>query len=112
MDTITKLDFFVLFLKVASRQTEEKPKMQDDSFLSDEPVWIGGVDECVRVCVRMGYMLYFYGVCAMPRLDFIFSSLLERWLLFDSSSSTLSSAERNYQRVEREHTAIKTEPVK
>lgn len=31
----------------------------------------------------------------MPRLDFIFSSLLDKWLLFDSSSSTLSSADRN-----------------
>lgn len=36
-----------------------------------------------------------YGVGAMPRLDFIFSSLLDRWLLFDSSSSTLSSADRS-----------------
>lgn len=36
-----------------------------------------------------------HGVWAIPRLDFIFSSRFERWLLFDSSSSTLSSAERN-----------------
>lgn len=48
---------------------------------------------CVRVCVSGAW---FYGVCAMPRLDLIFSSRLERWLLFDSSSSTLSSADRNY----------------
>lgn len=36
-----------------------------------------------------------YGVGAKPRLDFIFSSLLFRWLLLDSSSSILSSADRS-----------------
>lgn len=53
----------------------------------------GGV--CVCVCVGEDGVVVFYGVCAMPRLDFIFSSLFERWLLLDSSSSTLSSADRS-----------------
>uniref|UniRef100_A0A6Q2Z161 tRNA wybutosine-synthesizing protein 5 n=1 Tax=Esox lucius TaxID=8010 RepID=A0A6Q2Z161_ESOLU len=35
------------------------------------------------------------GVDAVVRLAFILSSRLERWLLFDSSSSILSSADRN-----------------
>ena len=38
---------------------------------------------------------YSYGVGAVPRVDFILSSLLDKWLLLDSNSSTLSSAERS-----------------
>lgn len=70
------------------RHMKEKPRTQDVLLPCDQLDFgyrAGGV-----VCGRC------YGVCAMPRLDFIFSSLLARWLLFDSSSSILSSADRNY----------------
>lgn len=92
------------FLRLLSGRWKINPKMQDDS------KWSGGFGR------REGGVDWgggvFYGVCAMPRLDFIFSSLLERWLLFDSSSSTLSSADRNYRVKRGERTfGIKREPV-
>lgn len=102
VDIITKLLLFLFyFLQLLSGRWKRNPWMQDDSFPSDQPVldkrrWID--------------LLSFYGVCAMPRLDFIFSSLLERWLLFDSSSSTLSSADRNY-RIERRQNVWRLKPV-
>lgn len=102
VDIITKLLLFLFFfLQLLSGRWKRNPWMQDDSFPSDQPVldkrWID--------------LLSFYGVCAMPRLDFIFSSLLERWLLFDSSSSTLSSADRNY-RIERRQNVWRLKPVR
>lgn len=101
VDIITKLLLFLFFfLRLLSGRWKRNPWMQEDSFPSDQPVldkrWID--------------VLSFYGVCAMPRLDFIFSSLLERWLLFDSSSSTLSSADRNY-RIERRQNVWRLKPV-
>lgn len=70
------------------RHMKEKPRMQDVLLPCDQLVLdIKQVEfDMCRCC---------YGVCAMPRLDFNFSSLLVRWLLFDSSSSILSSADRN-----------------
>lgn len=102
VDIITKLLLFLFFfLRLLSGRWKRNPWMQEDSFPSDQPVldkrWID--------------LLSFYGVCAMPRLDFIFSSLLERWLLFDSSSSTLSSADRNY-RIERRQNVWRLKPVR
>lgn len=102
VDIITKLLLFLFyFLRLLSGRWKRNPWMQEDSFPSDQPVldkrrWID--------------VLSFYGVCAMPRLDFIYSSLLERWLLFDSSSSTLSSADRNY-RIERRQNVWRLKPV-
>lgn len=85
--SVDMITMILLFLQVAMRQTKEKLKMQDGSSPSDELV--------VDTEGTVDMWRHFYGVCAIPRLDFIFSSLLERWLLLDSSSSTLSSADRN-----------------
>lgn len=52
-----------------------------------------------------------HGVWAMPRVVFIFSSLLHRWLLLDSSSSILSSADRSC-RVKRGQTWVRWSPFK